>query len=105
MAKKRDRKPREPIPEETLEVLEEILVPEPQEDLEEQDVRDIIDNMFGPSPKKAITPVIQSPTQSPTYSPPSSVDEYIRSQVLKEMYGTETPSEYDKIQLALKRLL
>ena len=54
-------------------------------------------------------PVASEPvTYSPSSSPPieaSSVDEYIRKQVIKEMYGTETPTQYDIIQQALKRRL
>lgn len=36
---------------------------------------------------------------------PDTVDGYVRSQVLREMYGTDSPSDYDKMQLALRKML
>lgn len=35
----------------------------------------------------------------------NSVDEYIRKQVIREMYGTDNPSPYEITQQAIKRLL
>jgi hypothetical protein len=60
--------------------------------------------LFGGSKSPPIdVKTVESP---PDFGPiVSSVDEYIKDQVLTEMYGTTTPSEHDKIQLAIKRML
>ncbi len=106
MARKRDRAPREPIPEE-----HEIAVPEeeptPAENPQEVpgSVDEVIEGLLGPQPKPdEIMPDVAR-IEEENAPVADSVDGYIRSQVLKEMYGTENPSEYDRIQLALKRLL
>lgn len=40
-----------------------------------------------------------------SFMPASSVDEYVRNQVMREMYGKENPTDYDLISLAIKRRL
>ncbi len=110
MARKRDGTPqKEPeeefivdVPEEEPPIVEETSDPSPVESME-----DLIEGILGPQPKVDISAIVLQDNSSAKIEEnyPGGVDDYIRSQVLKEMYGTENPSEYDKIQLALKRLL
>lgn len=99
MANKRERKPQEPIEtifEEQPEVIREVQ-PEATEYTGSSDT-DVFSSIIDmPKQVERVTETVEKPT--------GSVDEYIRKQVLTSMYGTETPSEYDKISLALKRLL
>jgi hypothetical protein len=111
MARKRDSTPQKQpeeeeviveVPEEEPPVVEEIQEPAPAESME-----DLIEGILGPQPKVEISAIVLQDGKSTAIEEnyPGGVDDYIRSQVLKEMYGTDNPSEYDKIQLALKRLL
>jgi hypothetical protein len=67
---------------------------------------DVFANLLGlPDKPQKVTKEEEEPPESTKESPSSSVDEYIRRQVLIDMYGTDTPSEHDKITLAIKKLL
>lgn len=93
---KRDKKP---TPEEVSEPLEVIFEGQAVDDEEPlEDLSSITSTFLGDKPE-VIIEEISLPRGSP------SLDEYIRNKVLEEMYGTTTPSEYDKISLALKRKL
>lgn len=81
---------------------------EPQEEVEldeiDGDVTDAFGDLLGVPIRK---PVVREEIVEPTESPPgfTNLDQYLKDQVLQEMYGTTTPSEYERISLAIKRKL
>jgi hypothetical protein len=122
MAQKRARKPSEPRTErkDDLEaVFSDVLEPEPlaappaaREEQEEavpvgidEDESAFAGILGTPVPRAAAAPAQEPPHPPPEEASAGTVDGYIRDKVLREMYGTGTPSEHDRILLAIKRLL
>ena len=106
MAKKRERKPQEPIESIFEEQPEIVPIRETQSDAlpaggELDAFSGILDIPKHNHPYSSQAP----PDLSQANEAPGTVSDYIRRQVLTDMYGTENPSEYDKISLAIKRLL
>lgn len=97
MALKRARKPKKP------QQLEDVFAENEHDTPGIREIQPEVepDETLG-STNDAFAGILDVPIQ--TLDPPShppgpsgSVDEYIRNQVLEEMYGTTNPSEYDKV--------
>lgn len=64
----------------------------------------------GETPEEVLAPPDPSPApvpaaNAPPEEPGGSVSSYLRSQVLRELYGTDSPSDYDRISLAIRKRL
>ena len=76
---------------------------EPQIIEEEGKQEDAFNELLG-------TPVDTLEEKAPETPPPEaqldgSLDEYLKNQVYQEMYGTDQPSTYDRIQSVLRKRL
>lgn len=119
MASKRARKPltvtpEPPAPEELFvgilgDPLERPYIPEAVATEEIYgDEADAITELLGLSRAGPSTEIVADSTAPDTYQlmdHAGSVDAYIRAKVLTEMYGTDHPSDYDKLSLAIRNRL